>query len=92
MALTREWLRRRLGVFDIYALVHADSQSTFYFVLGFVAYYAGQYAFLGTLYGVALMAAIALTYGEMGSRFPETGGSYLYVKYAFGAAVAYISA
>ena len=92
VALTREWLRRRLGVFDMYALVHSDSQSTFYFVLGFVAYYAGQYAFFGTLYGVALMAAIALTYGEMGSRFPETGGSYLYVKYAFGAAAAYISA
>ena len=44
MALTREWLRRRLGVFDIYALVHSDSQSTFYFVLGFIAYDAGQYA------------------------------------------------
>ncbi|MCC6067500.1 MAG: APC family permease [Pyrobaculum sp.] len=92
MALTREWLRRRLGVFDMYALVHSDVQSTYYFLVGFIAYYAGQYAFFGALYGVLLMATIALTYGEMGSRFPETGGSYLYVKYAFGAAVAYVSA
>lgn len=67
-------------------------QSTYYFLAGFIAFYAGQYAFFGALYGVALMATIALTYGEMGSRFPETGGSYLYVKYAFGAAAAYVSA
>jgi len=92
VAVTRGWLRRRLGVFDMYALVHSDVQSTYYFLAGFIAFYAGQYAFFGALYGVALMAAIALTYGEMGSRFPETGGSYLYVKYAFGAAAAYVSA
>ncbi|MGC9051348.1 APC family permease [Pyrobaculum sp.] len=89
--LSRQWLRRRLGVFDIYALVHADTQSTFYFLAGYVALAAGLWGFVGTVYGVVLMAAIALTYGEMGSRFPETGGSYLYVKYSFGAAVAYLS-
>ncbi|ABL87239.1 amino acid/polyamine/organocation transporter, APC superfamily [Pyrobaculum islandicum DSM 4184] len=92
MVLTRAWLRRRLGVFDMYALVHSDSQSTYYFLLGFIALYAGQYAFFGAIYGVLLMAAIAVTYGEMGSRFPETGGSYLYVKSAFGSTLAYISA
>ncbi|MGC9131745.1 MAG: APC family permease [Pyrobaculum sp.] len=89
--LSRQWLRRKLGVFDMYALVHADSQSTFYFVIGYVALAAGLWSFVGTIYGVLLMAAIALTYGEMGSRFPETGGSYLYVKYSFGAAAAYLS-
>ncbi|ACB39909.1 APC family permease [Pyrobaculum neutrophilum] len=92
MALARSWLRRRLGVFDMYALVHSDSQSTYYFLLGFIALYAGEYAFFGAIYGVLLMAAIAVTYGEMGSRFPETGGSYLYIKSAFGPTLAYISA
>ena len=76
----------------MYALVHSDVQSTYYFLVGFVALYAGQHAFFGALYGITLMAAIAFTYGEMGSRFPETGGSYLYVKYAFGAVLAYVSA
>lgn len=92
MGLTRTWLRRRLGVFDMYALVHSDIQSTYYFLVGYIAIYAGQFGFFGAVYGVLLMAAIALTYGEMGSRFPETGGSYLYVKYAFGGVAAYLSA
>ncbi len=90
--MSRDWLRRRLGVFDIYSLVHADSQSTFYFVLGVIAAAAGRSTFLVVLYGTALMVAIALAYGEMGSRFPETGGSYLYVKTAFGKAAGFFSA
>ena len=91
MGVHRDWLRRKLGVFDVYALVHSDSQTTFYFVLGYLVLYAGQYGFLVTIYSVVLMAAIALAYGEMGSRFPETGGSYLYVKYAYGKPLAYLS-
>ncbi|MEZ0248042.1 MAG: APC family permease [Thermoproteus sp.] len=90
--MSRDWLRRKLGVFDIYSLVHADSQSTFYFILGVVAAAAGQHTFLVVLYGTALMTAIALAYGEMGSRFPETGGSYLYVKTALGKTAGFFSA
>ncbi|MDT7869451.1 MAG: APC family permease [Thermoproteus sp.] len=90
--MSRDWLRRRLNVFDIYSLVHADSQSTFYFILGVIAAKAGRYTFLVVLYGTALMIAIALAYGEMGSRFPETGGSYLYVKTALGRTLGFFSA
>ncbi|MBP1449739.1 MAG: amino acid permease, partial [Thermoproteus sp.] len=90
--MSRDWLRRRLNVFDIYSLVHADSQSTFYFVLGVIAAAAGEYAFWAVLYGTALMMAIALAYGEMGSRFPESGGSYLYVKTALGELAGFFSA
>ncbi|MFB6490208.1 MAG: APC family permease [Thermoproteus sp. AZ2] len=90
--MSKDWLRRRLGVFDIYSLVHADSQSTFYFILGVIAAAAGKYTFWAVLYGTALMAAIALAYGEMGSRFPETGGSYLYVKTALGPLAGFFSA
>lgn len=90
--MSKDWLRRKLGVFDIYSLVHADSQSTFYFALGVIAAAAGKLTFLVVLYGTALMIAIALAYGEMGSRFPETGGSYLYVKTALGKTAAFFSA
>jgi APA family basic amino acid/polyamine antiporter len=90
--MSRDWLRRMLGVFDIYSLVHADSQSTFYFVLGVIAAEAGRQTFLVVLYGTALMVAIALAYGEMGSRFPETGGSYFYVKTALGSTADFFSA
>lgn len=80
----REWLRRRLGTWDIYALVHHDSQSTFYLMAGFILLAAGQYGLFVMLYSAALLIAVALAYGEMGSRFPETGGSYLHVKIGLG--------
>ncbi|MEM0464219.1 APC family permease [Pyrobaculum sp.] len=91
MAVHRDWLRRRLGVFEMFALIYSDIQSTFYFVLGFLLLSGGQYGFFAVAYSIALMAAIALSYGEMGSRFPEAGGSYLYVKYSFGKTIAYLS-
>ncbi|MCC6020061.1 MAG: APC family permease [Thermoproteaceae archaeon] len=89
---SKQWLRRRLNTLDIYALAYPDIQSTYYFLVGFIALYAGEYTFLGALYGIVLMAAITLAYGEMGSRYPETGGSYLYVYSGFSALAAYISA
>jgi len=90
--LRRDWLRRDLSTLDIMVLARNDAQSTYYLLIGFIALYAGEYAFLVALYAIALMIAIALSYGEMGSHFPETGGSYLYVKYSFGPTVGYLSA
>ena len=90
--LRRDWLRRDLNTLDITVLARNDAQSTYYLLIGFIALYAGEYLFLVALYAIALMVAIALSYGEMGSHFPETGGSYLYVKYSFGPLVGYVSA
>ncbi|MGC9149190.1 MAG: APC family permease [Sulfolobales archaeon] len=90
--LRKDWLRRELNTFDIYSLVHHDSQSTYYLMMGFIAYYAGRESFLVGIYAVALMIMIALVYGEMGSHFPESGGSYLYVKYSMGRFIGFLSA
>jgi len=90
--LRRDWLRRELDTLGVFVLARNDAQSTFYLLIGFIALYAGEYTLLVALYAVALMASIALAYGEMGSHFPETGGSYLYVKYSLGPLVGYISA
>jgi len=90
--LRKDWLRRELNTFDIYSLVHHDSQSTYYLMMGFIAYYAGRESFLVGIYAVALMIIIALVYGEMGSHFPESGGSYLYVKYSIGRFIGFLSA
>lgn len=87
----REWLRRDLGTLDLYSLVHADSQSTFYLALGFIALYSGRDAFLITIYAVVLMIAITIVYGEIGSRFPEAGGSFLYVKRSLGERIGFLS-
>jgi APA family basic amino acid/polyamine antiporter len=89
--IRREWLRRELGTLDLYSLVHADSQSTFYLAVGFILAFGGKESFLISLYAIALMVSIALVYGEIGSRFPEAGGSYLYVKQAMGRSVAFFS-
>jgi APA family basic amino acid/polyamine antiporter len=90
--IRKDWLRRELNTFDIYSLVHHDSQSTYYLMMGFIAYYAGRESFLVAIYAVALMIIIALVYGEMGSHFPESGGSYLYVKYSMGRFMGFLSA
>jgi len=90
--MRREWLRRDLNTLDMYSLVHADSQSTFYLVMGFIALYSGKESLFITIYAVLLLVSISLVYGEIGSRFPETGGSYLYVKQAMGRLAGFISA
>lgn len=74
--IRRDWLRRELGTLDLYSLVHADSQSTFYLAVGFILAFGGKESFLISLYAIALVVFIALVYGEIGSRFPEAGGSY----------------
>lgn len=56
---------------------------------GYILLSAGQYGFLVVLYSAALLASVALAYGEMGSRFPETGGSYLHVKVGLGSLSAF---
>ena len=90
--LRRDWLRRELNTLEVFVLARNDAQSTFYLLLGFIALYAGEYTLLVVVYAILLMASIALAYGEMGSHFPETGGSYLYVKYSMGPWIGYVSA
>jgi APA family basic amino acid/polyamine antiporter len=89
--LRKDWLRRELDTFDIYSLVHHDSQSTYYLMIGFIALYAAKYSFLISIYAVLIMIIIALVYGEMGSHFPVSGGSYVYVNYSLGKLIAFIS-
>jgi len=72
--------------------VHTDAQSTFYLTVGFILAFGGKESFLIVIYAVALMISIALVYGEVGSRFPEAGGSYLYVKQAMGGFAGFLSA
>ena len=69
--MRREWLRRDLNTLDMYSLVHADSQSTFYLVMGFIALYSGKESLFITIFAVLLLVSISLVYGEIGSRFPE---------------------
>jgi len=60
-------------------------------MIGFIALYAAKYSFLISIYAVLIMIIIALVYGEMGSHFPVSGGSYVYVNYSLGKLIAFIS-
>ncbi len=67
-------LKRVLGASDVYALVYPDVQSTFYFLLGFIALAVGTFTPLGVLYSVLLMSSIVLTYTTAAVKFPTAGG------------------
>jgi amino acid transporter len=49
----------------------------------------GSYSLLVYLLCAALIGLIALCFAEVGSRFPETGGPYVYAHEAFGPAVGF---
>ena len=49
----------------------------------------GPYSVLACLAGGVLMGLVAACYAEAASRYPGTGGSYLYARAAFGPAAAF---
>jgi APA family basic amino acid/polyamine antiporter len=52
---------------------------------------AGWVVFVWTLGGLVALAG-ALTYAELGAMLPEAGGAYVYIREAFGALPAFLSA
>src|ERR1700682_2764034 len=50
---------------------------------------AGDYSLFGFLLCAAFAAMIVLCFAEVGSRFTETGGPYLYAREAFGPGVGF---
>ncbi len=51
----------------------------------------GPYSLLTYLICAALIGLIVMCFAEVGSRFTETGGSYLYVHAAFGAGAGFVT-
>lgn len=50
----------------------------------------GSYSILGWILCALIMGLIAICFAEVGSRFTETGGPYLYAHNAFGPAAGFI--
>ena len=80
-------LKRFLGIFDgIGLLVGITIGAGIYSTPQIIASYLSSYGTIMLLWiGVALFVYVgSLIYAELGSRFPETGGEYVYILKAFG--------
>lgn len=86
-------LLRRFGVWAALAMIIAEVMGVGIFLtpasmsrtLGSTPWVLGVWAVVGLL-----SAAGALCYAELGSRFPEAGGGYVYLREAFGERCAFV--
>ena len=86
-------LLRRLGVWAALAMIVAEVMGVGIFLtpaqmtrnLGSTEWVLGVWALVGLL-----SAAGALCYAELGTRFPEAGGGYVYLREAFGERCAFV--
>lgn len=87
-------LKREIGLFSAIAIVVANMVGTGIFTTsGFILQEVGSPAILllGWLIGGAFALCGALCYGELGARYPQAGGEYVYLREAFGKPVAFLS-
>ncbi len=86
-------LLRRFGVWAALAMIIAEVLGVGIFLtpaemsrtLGSTGWVLGVWALVGLL-----SAAGALCYAELGTRFPEAGGAYVYLREAFGERTAFV--
>ena len=89
----RHALMRRFGVWAALAMIVAEVMGVGIFLtpaemsrtLGSTAWVLGVWGLVGLL-----SAAGALCYAELGTRFPEAGGGYVYLREAFGERCAFV--
>ena len=86
-------LRRRLGIWAALAMIVTEVMGVGIFLtpagiartLGATAWVLGVWALVGLL-----SVAGALCYAELGTRFPEAGGGYVFLREAFGERCAFV--
>ncbi|NNE97257.1 MAG: amino acid permease [Acidimicrobiales bacterium] len=85
-------LKRALGLSDIVLFgVGGIVGAGIYAIIGEAAASGGNLLWLSFLIAAAVAFFTALSYAELVSRFPDAGGSFEYVKQAFGLRVATIA-
>jgi len=90
MTEMRAKLVRALGRWDVAALtINSTVGAGILGLPGRVYALLGVYSVLACLAGGVLMGLVAACYAEAASRFGGTGGSYLYVRAAFGRAAGF---
>jgi len=88
--LSQKGLVRGIGRWDLVALTINSIIGAGIFGLPSKIYgLAGVWSVLAYLVCAALVTLITLCFAEVGSRFTETGGSYLYARVAFGSVIGF---
>lgn len=81
--LEKKTLKRKLGVFDLFSIGYGDVGSSIYYALGVTAFFALGATPISLFLAGIVFICTALTYAEMTSMFPESGGSAAFSRYAF---------
>ncbi|WP_308555901.1 APC family permease [uncultured Lactobacillus sp.] len=85
--------RHKIGLFSAIMLaLNSLIGSGWLFGSGSAAKIAGPAAILSWILGAVIIIAIALTYVELGSMFPESGGMSRYAQYSHGPLLGFIAA
>lgn len=87
-------LKREVGLLSAIALVVANMVGTGIFTTsGFIieAVDTGEVLILAWVIGGVFSLAGALCYGELGARYPQAGGEYIYLRHIFGKPMAFLS-
>lgn len=77
-------LQRVVGVGALFSSGYGDVGSSIYFALGVTTIYAGGASFLAIFIAGLFFVATVLSYAELSSAIPESGGSSLFAQRAFG--------
>jgi len=77
-------LQRVVGVGALFSSGYGDVGSSIYFALGVTTVYAGGASFLAIFIAGLFFVATVLSYAELSSAIPESGGSSLFAQRAFG--------
>ena len=77
-------LQRVVGVGALFSSGYGDVGSSIYFALGVTTVYAGGASFLEIFIAGLFFIATVLSYAELSSAIPESGGSSLFAQRAFG--------
>ncbi len=84
-------LKRVLEVKDLFAIGYGDLGSSIYYALGITAFFAlGATPIALALAGLVFVCT-ALTYAEMSSTLPESGGSASFARHAFNDLISFIA-
>lgn len=89
--LEKKTLRRVLRVFDLFAVGYGDLGSSIYYALGITVLFSlGATPISLALAGIVFLFT-ALTYAELASLFPESGGVATFTRYAFNDLISFIA-
>ena len=85
--------RHKIGLFSVIMLaLNSLIGSGWLFGSGSAAQIAGPAAILSWILGAVIIISIALTYVELGSMFPESGGMSRYAQYSHGPLLGFVAA